>query len=147
MTAPRELDEGRGRRRTATQRRRDARLRRGIRTLVAAAALLAAMLLSVTSAKAEEEKPPRAVIHFVDLGGIESWQADGNEAMRIEGRNRRWYRATFMGPCIGLRFADTIGFVTDSSGSLDRFSSILVEGERCFFRTFEAIEAPGKRGD
>jgi len=92
-----------------------------------------------SAARADEEKPSRAVIHFADLGGIENWRADGPDAILIEGRNKGWYRATFFGSCIGLQFAETIGFVTDSGGDLDRFSSLLVDGERCWFRTFEKL--------
>ena len=84
----------------------------------------------------------RAVIHFVDLGGIASWRPDGAGAILIEGRNRRWYRATFYGLCPSLRFANTIGFVTDATGDLDRFSSVLVDGERCWLRSLDRIAKP-----
>ena len=74
--------------------------------------------------------------------------------MLIQGRNRSWYRATFFGPCIDLRFRDSVAFVTDGTDRLDRFSSVLVNGERCWFRSFEKLEAEppregskGKKGD
>lgn len=116
---------------------------------VAGCALLACLLGLATTPHAEEgeekkseESSDRAVIHFADLGGIRDWRADGSDAILIEGLNGRWYRATFFGPCIGLRFQESIGFVTDPGGSLDRFGSILVDGQRCWFRTFERIPAP-----
>jgi hypothetical protein len=53
------------------------------------AALAAAVLLAAGFVSADN----RAVIRFADLGGIEDWRADGDDAILIEGRNDRWYRA------------------------------------------------------
>lgn len=83
-----------------------------------------------------------AVINFVDMGGIRNWRAVDNETLLVEGRNNQWFKATMFGPCPGLPFASAIGFITDFSNSLDRFSSIYVDGQRCTFRTFEKIDPP-----
>ncbi|MBN1238963.1 MAG: hypothetical protein JXB36_10700 [Gammaproteobacteria bacterium] len=108
------------------------------RTVACAAGLLALAFASPGTAQSD-----RAVIHFADLNGsIRNWRADTDEAILIEGANRQWYRAEFFAPCVGLRFATTVAFVTDSLGNLDRFSSILVEGERCWFKTFERTNDP-----
>ncbi len=72
-----------------------------------------------------------AHIHFVHLGGIQSWHAAGDEALFIEGRNRQWYYARLMGPCRGLDFATVVGFVTEPTGEFDRFSAILVDHQEC----------------
>ncbi len=101
------------------------------------------MMLVAASALAQGE---RAVLRFADLGGIRDWRADTDKAILIEGQNKNWYRATFYAPCVGLRFANTVAFVTEPDGGLDRFSSILVQGERCWFKSFERSGAPGKRG-
>lgn len=100
------------------------------------------LLTGAGPARAAQEVAPRAVIHFADLGGIDDWRAEGSDAIQIRGRNGQWYRATFFGSCIGLQFADTIAFVTDSTGDLDRFASLLVDGDRCWFRTLEKIPDP-----
>ncbi|HEX7082444.1 MAG TPA: DUF6491 family protein [Gammaproteobacteria bacterium] len=84
----------------------------------------------------------RAVIHFADIGNIRDWQADGAEALYVQSANRDWYRATFWSPCPALRFATAIAFVTEPNGSLDRYGSILVDGEQCWFRTFERASPP-----
>jgi hypothetical protein len=94
------------------------------------------------AASPPEEKP--AVLHFADLGGIRDFRAVG-DALFVQGTNRRWFRATFFGRCLHLRNAEAIGFVTEPGGSLDRFSSILVDGERCVFRSFERAEPPARR--
>lgn len=109
-----------------------------VRTVIALAALLGSIQMIHPSPSLAGEEA-RAAIHFADLGGVENWKADGSTAILIEGRNHRWYRATFFGPCPSLRFASTIGFVTEPSGDLDRFSSILVDGERCWFKTFDRV--------
>ena len=61
--------------------------------------------------------------------------------------NKDWYRITLWAPCNELPFAIGIAFVTDSLGSLDKYSSILVGGERCYFRTFEKSGPPPAHDD
>ncbi len=118
-------------------------LRELARSIPRVAAAVALVAVAAPGVRAEEEESfQRAVINFVDLGGIDDWRADGSDAILIKGRNKSWFRATFFGACIGLQFAETIGFITDSSGALDKFSSILVDGERCWFRTFVKIPDP-----
>lgn len=90
-----------------------------------------------------ELNPKRAVIHFADLGGIKNWRAVGDDAIDIQGRNGDWYHAELWTYCQGLRSANSISFLTEPNGDLDRYSAIYVgHGERCQFRTFERIEAP-----
>jgi len=109
--------------------------------MVRAVTLLTALLAGAAALPAAAE--PRAVIHFANHGGIEDWRARGNEALYIESRRDEWFKATFFGACFGLPFTETIAFVTEHDGSLDKFSSVLVDGQRCHFRTFEEIpEAP-----
>jgi hypothetical protein len=102
---------------------------------------------SATAGPEDPEKP--AVIDFVDLGGIRDWRAEGNEALLVQSACGTWYRATFFGPCPGIQFREKLAFVTDGMNRLDRFSSVLVDRQRCWFRTFERIEtidAPGQDG-
>ena len=103
--------------------------------------LLVAGILAL-SAMAPVHGDDAVAIHFADLGGIKDWRSGRDGELLIEGRNGNWYRATFFGPCYELKFVDTIAFVTDSSGDLDRFSSVLVDGHRCWFRSFEPTIKP-----
>lgn len=89
--------------------------------------------------------PPAAVIKFADLGGIEDWRALDNGNLLIEGTRHTYYVATFYGPCLDLRSADHIGFVTDPSGSLTRFDSIVVRGHQCTFRSLTEVPAEEAR--
>lgn len=68
---------------------------------------------------------------------IEDWSAPGDDALIVKALGGSQYRATFMGHCSGLRFTDTIGFVTRGTNSLDQFSGIVLpDGTRCTFKTF-----------
>ena len=104
--------------------------------------VLAGLLLAGTVTAAD-----RVAIPFADLGNIRDWHADNNEELFVQTMNKDWYRITLWAPCNELPFAIGIAFVTDSLGSLDKYSSILVGGERCYFRTFEKSDPPPAHDD
>ena len=104
-----------------------------------AASLLLTLALAAPHALAQQQ---RAAIHFADIGNIHNWQAEGMDAILIQNDHKEWYRATFWSPCVNLPFATGVAFVTEFNGDLDSFSSILVEGERCWFRSFDSVTAP-----
>jgi hypothetical protein len=85
-----------------------------------------------------------AVIHFVDITGVKDWHAEGLNAILIEGVNGQWYRATFFSECFGLPWAEKVAFVTSPDGSLDKFSSVLVNGQQCYFKDANKIPDPFK---
>lgn len=69
---------------------------------------------------------------------IDDWSAPSDESLIVKSLDGSQYRATFMGHCYGLRFAETIGFVTRGTSSLDHFSGIVLpDGTRCTFKSFE----------
>ena len=103
--------------------------------------------LALPAASQEAEENRRAMIPFADIGGIDKWRAPDDYTLFVEARNGQWYSAELFGPCFGLSRAVTIGFVTNHDGSLDSFSSILVEGDRCYFRSFEEIPTPAPLPD
>jgi len=89
----------------------------------------------------------RTSIPFADIGNVRSWHADSSNELYIEAMNRTWYRTTFWSSCNSLPFAIAIAFVTEPNGELDRYSSILVDGERCWFKTFEQTTDPRRDDD
>jgi hypothetical protein len=103
--------------------------------LVLAAALVA--LPALAAAPAE--------IPFANNGGIQDWRAENDRVIYVQGQNRQWYRAELMSDCIGLRYAETIGFDTEASGAFNRFSSIKVEGRNCPVSSFEKSDSPPKK--
>ena len=110
-------------------------------------AAVAALAVFSTGPVAADEHGKRASITFADMGGIKDWRSDSSRDLYVESLQGQWYKATFFGPCFELPFAERIAFVTEPDGSLDKFSSILVNGDRCHFRTFEAVDGPGSGAD
>lgn len=104
--------------------------------------VILACCFSRSQAAVERKKP--VSIRFVDHGSIEDWRAEGNKAIVIETVNNRWYRATFFLPCQELPYSESVAFVTSPRGTLNRFGSIIVRGERCQFESLEEIDDPSE---
>lgn len=113
------------------------------RAVIAAAACAMAMpVWAAGGSKAGKEKQAgqpnkQTAIHFADIGNVWNWQAHNANEMYIQSNNKKWYRATFWSPCYELPYAISVAFVTEPNGDLNSFSSVLVRGERCWFKTFE----------
>jgi hypothetical protein len=108
---------------------------------------LAALALAAPAAYAEtpapQAKAPQAVsIPFVNHGGIRDWRADNRDTVYIQASNRAWYKATLMSPAFDLPYALTIGFDAGPTGALDKFSSIVVRGQRYPIASLERIPGP-----
>jgi hypothetical protein len=76
---------------------------------------------------------------------LRTFEAESRDVVYIQDRRRDWYRAEVMGPCLDLPFARAIGIDTRGSGSFDRFSAVLVEGERCQLTSLTRSEGPPKK--
>lgn len=121
-----------------------------MRTLIVSIAAVFALSACATPAAAPpeasvtagDEDAPQASIPFADLGGIRNWRAGPENSLLIEGNTGHWYRATFFSRCTGLRFADVIALESRPSSTVDRFSSVIVDGQRCAFRTLVEIPDP-----
>ena len=113
-----------------------------MRTAIRALDLATAVAIAFAGI-ASAETPAR--IPFADIGNIRDWRADTANALYIQSMDRDWYKTTFLAPCAALPYATTIAFVTEPNGELNSFSSVLVEGERCWFKTFEKSNAPPPR--
>ncbi len=91
--------------------------------------------------------PPQARIPFANHHGIYDWRVIDDHTLLIQSEGGSWYRATLMGPCFNLPFAERIGFTTNPDGSFDRFSSILVRDQRCPLTSLVVTKPPtGKPG-
>src|SRR5688572_17755533 len=112
-----------------------------LRTLVARITFV--VLLPAGAAQAADN----VSIPFADLGNsIRDWHADSAELLYVQNAHKDWFKITFWAPCLALPFATGIAFVTDGTNSLDKYSSILVDGENCKFMTFETSAAPPSSG-
>ncbi len=88
---------------------------------------------------------PQARIPFANHGSIENWQADGGNAIYLEGPRRQWYRGEFLGYCPDIGIATTIGFETNAGGDFDNFSTILVRGHRCALKSLVKSAPPPRK--
>jgi len=87
-----------------------------------------------------------ASIPFVNHHGIDDWDAIDRHTLYIRDAGHRWYRAELMTDCIDLDFANRIGFAAGPDDRLDRFSSIIVHGQRCPIKSLVASGPPPAKG-
>ncbi|HEX8526723.1 DUF6491 family protein [Allosphingosinicella sp.] len=110
--------------------------------------LAAAASFAAPQAEAAPRGPPvaeEARIPFVQFRGIRDFRAEGRDLLYLQDRSRNWYRAELMGPCIGLPWARAIGVDTRGDSSFDRFSTLIVEGERCAISSLTRTSEPPPR--
>ena len=94
-------------------------------------------------AAAASSATPEVSIPFANHSGIRDWVADREQGLWVQDSHRSWYYAKLMGPCIGLSFANSIGFDTHPMGSFDRYSSIVVPREgRCAIQSLTPSDGP-----
>ena len=74
-----------------------------------------------------------------------NWQVVDDQTLLIQDQSRRWYKATLFGHCINLPFAERIAFDSNPGGTFDKFSAILVRGQRCPLMSLVATSAPAKK--
>lgn len=114
---------------------------------------LAGVALSGVAAASTQAAPSAAAaaqasIPFANRGGILDWHADKDRGLWVQDAHRNWYYAKFMGPCIGLDFASSIGFDTRPLGNFDRFSAVFVPGTgRCTVQSFTVSDSPFPKKD
>lgn len=114
---------------------------------------LAALLLPLSAAAAAEPATEsralgvEASITFPSDSSIRNWRADRERGIWIQDRKGDWYYGSFAGLCRDLDFAQAIGVETRGTARLDRFSAILVRGERCLLSSFVTSEAPPSKKD
>lgn len=109
--------------------------------VVAAVALGAAAPGVAAAASAHEE----AAIPFVDDGAVRNWRAVDRDTLLIESSHGRWYRAELFSPAHDLPFAQAIGFDARPDGTLDRFSAVVVRGQRYPLTSLVEVPKPPKK--
>ena len=109
--------------------------------------------LAAEPAPAANEAPAQAReearIPFADKGGIRDWSAGADdETLYVQDSQRRWYKATLLGPAFALNTEWAIGFDTGTGGTFDRFSHVVVDGQRYAVGSLVRIEGePPRRGE
>jgi hypothetical protein len=105
--------------------------------------ILCALLLPAIMA-ASPAPEPEAQIAFAKKN-IWKWQVVDEKTVLIQDQGRQWYKATLFGTCIDLPFADRLGFDSSPSDTFDKFSAILVRGQRCPLSSLVKTTAPPKK--
>jgi uncharacterized protein DUF6491 len=112
--------------------------------LLLAAAAAAPALASPPPAQPQPRE--EASIPFVNHPrAIRTFEATADDIVYLQDRRGRWYRAELGGTCLGLRWANAIGYDTRGGLSLDRFGAILVGAERCAIVSLTRSEPPPRR--
>jgi hypothetical protein len=111
-------------------------------------ALIAAAAAPAFAAPAPDRpathRAEQASIPFAGLR-IRNFHAEADDVVYLEDRSRNWYRAELIGPCREIRWARGIGIDTRGSGSFDRFSALLVDGQRCQLASLTRSARPERR--
>lgn len=107
------------------------------------ARLILLAMLGVASIAAAAPAP-EARIAFAK-SNIWNWQVVNDETVLIQDIGHRWYKATLLGHCINLPFAERIAFDSNPDGTFDKFSAILYRGQRCPLRSLVETAAPPKK--
>lgn len=121
------------------------RLRMTRLTLAFAAAALVA---SASAARAETPALPAAEearVPFLHLGRMRTFRAIDQNIVYVQAQRRQWYRVLTMGPCPNLPWAHSIGVDTHGGAVFDRFSTLLVDGDRCAISSVVRSGEPPKR--
>jgi hypothetical protein len=101
------------------------------------------VLVAIAGGALAATAAPEPSIPFANHGGIRDWKADHDRGLWVQDIHRQWYYAKLMGPCIGLPFAQTIGFDTHPLGRFDKYSAIVVPGSgRCTVQSFTLSGGP-----
>jgi hypothetical protein len=112
--------------------------------------LLLAAALAAPAAAAPPPRAPSAKAEEVRIPfpgfRIRNFHAESRDVVYLEDHGRNWYRAEVIGPCTELPFAHAIGIDTRGSSSFDRFSAIVVRGDRCPLLSLTRSEKPAKKG-
>lgn len=113
-------------------------------------ALVGATLVSPLQAKKPTqhmwpELGIEAEIVFPNYGAIRNFEANGNDGIWLEDRQRRWYYGELIGHCRDLNFAQRVGFDTGGASVFDKFSAIIVGGDRCQLSSLVTSEKPLSR--
>ncbi|MGA9026268.1 MAG: DUF6491 family protein [Steroidobacteraceae bacterium] len=94
---------------------------------------------------ADPAPAPEARIAFADRHGINDWRVVNDQTVLIQSRDHTWYKATLLGHCNDLPFAEHLGFKTNADGSFDRFGEILLHHQHCPLVSLIQTAAPDKK--
>jgi len=113
-----------------------------VAALLATATVTAVQAAPQSAPGALPEKLPEASIPFANHHGIWDWQATDDHTLYVQDVHRAWYRVSVFAPCIDLPWSHDIGFETKAGDTFDRFSNIIVGGQRCAISSVVKSDPP-----
>ena len=114
---------------------------------LAAAALIAAPTISAALADTPKKSSTDVSIPFVSHGGVKDWRATDDHTVYIQSQSGQWFKAETMSICLGLNFADRIGFDAGGTDTFDKFSRLIVRGQPCPIQSLIKVQgAPPSKG-
>lgn len=79
---------------------------------------------------------------------LQNWFVLDNRNIVVEVANGRYYKATLMNSCPGLRFTDRLGFSTQGPFALDKWTTLhLPDGTRCYVKDLAPYTRPAREAD
>lgn len=119
------------------------------RILLALGALASLAAAAPAAAAAEQPEPvdvaQEARVPFLHIGRMRTFRAIDQDTVYVRAQRREWYRVTTMGPCPNLPWARFIGVDTHGSAVFDRFSTLIVDGDRCAVSSVVRSGEPPRR--
>jgi len=116
-----------------------------MKTIAFVAPLAAIFLASTPVMAAQGATSTYASIPFANHHGVRNWVAQGNDTIYFEDNFGRWYRAVLFAPSMDLGFTNAIGIDSGPMGTLDKWSAVIVRGQRYPFQSFERVDGPPAR--
>ena len=86
-------------------------------------------------------------VPFANDGNIDDFRSDGDEAVYLEVNGFDWYHAQLLGSCNRLPYAQHIAVETRGTGTLDKFATLIVDGQRCPLTSLVRSAPPPKSPD
>jgi hypothetical protein len=111
---------------------------------IVAAIAGAALLLVPMAAAPAQTRDEEASIPFVRMNGIRDFRPVDDDIVYLQDRSFRWYRATLYHPCFRYRHVNKIS-VFGGGLVVDRFSSLLVDGQACRIQSLVRSGPPPKK--
>lgn len=106
------------------------------------------MLLAVGLAAVQVQAGAAAEvgIPFANRGGVRDWVVVDDSNLLLRDRQGQWYCARLLSPAYYLAYAHELRFATGPSGTLAKFDSVIVRGEKFPIVSLSRCAAPEKAG-
>jgi len=117
--------------------------------LLLAVGALGSVVAAAPAAAAQKPEPldlaQETRVPFLHIGRMRTFRAIDQNTVYVQAQRRQWYRVTTMGPCPNLPWARFIGVDTRGSAVFDRFSTLVVDGDRCAISSVVRSGEPPRR--